>query len=115
VIASLSVWTADVLVIVGVVVLTIAVIGVLRLPDVYLKLLAAGKAASFALVLLAGATLVTGDVPTIVRALLVTTFLVLTAPVSAHAIARAAAASGEPMAGEDTVDESDFGLSREPD
>jgi multisubunit Na+/H+ antiporter MnhG subunit len=35
---------------------------------------------------------------------------VLTAPVSAHAIARAAATRGEAMAGEDSIDESPFGL-----
>jgi multicomponent Na+:H+ antiporter subunit G len=105
-------WIADLLVVIGVVVTTLAVIGVYRLPDVYLKVHAAGKVASFAIVALALATVATRDGDTIVRALLITAFLVLTAPVSAHAIARAAATRGEPMAGEDSIDESDWGLAR---
>ena len=105
-------WIADLLVVVGVVVTTLAVIGVYRLPDVYLKVHAAGKVASFAIVALALAVVATRDGDTIVRALLVTAFLVLTAPVSAHAIARAAATRGEPMAGEDSIDESEWDLVR---
>ena len=103
-------WIADVLIVIGVGVTTVAVIGVYRLPDVYLKVHAAGKVASFAIVALAASTIATRDGDTIVRALLITAFLVLTAPVSAHAIARAAATRGEPMAGEDSIDESEFGL-----
>ena len=106
----MTAWIGDGLVVVGVVVTTLAVIGVYRLPDVYLKVHAAGKVASFAIVALAASTAATRDADTIVRALLITAFLVLTAPVSAHAIARAAATRGEPMAGEDSVDESPFGL-----
>jgi multicomponent Na+:H+ antiporter subunit G len=111
--ADAGTWIADALVVLGVVVMTLAVLGVYRLPDVYTKLHAAGKAASFAIVALAAATFVTGDAPTIVRALLVTAFLTLTAPVSAHAVARAAATRGEPMADEDSVNESDAVLDRE--
>lgn len=114
--ADVGTWIADALVVCGVAVMTLAVLGVYRLPDVYTKLHAAGKAASFAVGALAAATLVTGDAPTIVRALLVTAFLLVTAPVSAHAVARAAATRGEPMAGEDALDESDAGLAdRRPD
>ncbi len=108
----MTAWIADALVVVGVMVTALAVLGVYRLPDVYLKVHAAGKVASFAIVALAAATVATRDGDTIVRALLVTAFLVLTAPVSAHAIARAAATRGEPMAGEDSIDESDRGLVR---
>lgn len=104
--AGVGIWIGDALVVLGVLVMTLAVLGVYRLPDVYTKLHAAGKAASFAVVMLAGATLVTGDAPTIVRALLVAAFLMLTAPVSAHAVARAAATRGEPMSDEDSIDES---------
>ena len=106
-------WIADVLVVVGVGVTTLAVIGVYRLPDIYLKVHAAGKVAAFAIFALAAATIATRDVDTIVRAALITAFLVLTAPVSAHAIARAAATRGEPMAGEDSIDESEWGLAGE--
>lgn len=108
-------WIGDALVVAGVFVTTLAVIGVYRLPDIYLKVHAAGKVASFAIVALAASTIATRDADTIIRALLITAFLVLTAPVSAHAIARAAATRGEPMAGEDSLDESGRGLAGDGD
>lgn len=104
--ASWTAWVADALVLAGLVVATVAVVGVIRLPDVYMKLHAAGKAASLAILTLALATVATGEAEIFLRSILAAFFLLLTAPVSAHAIARAARESNEPMRGPDAIDES---------
>lgn len=68
-----------------------ATIGVLRFPDVYTRLHAAAKAGPVGagLVLLAVAIAVF-SLPVALRALVGIVFLILTAPVAAHLIARAA-------------------------
>lgn len=101
---------ADAMVVFGLALMTLAVVGAQRLPDIYLKLHAAGKAASLGVAVLALATIATGQIGMIARAALVVAFVLFTAPVAAHAIARAAANRGEPMSRSDAIDESDFGL-----
>ena len=86
--AALLPWLADVLVIVGLLVLTISLWGVLRMPDLYTSLHAWSKATVLGvapLLLAAGVESQT----ILLRGLLVLACLLLTAPVSAHAIARA--------------------------
>jgi multicomponent Na+:H+ antiporter subunit G len=81
-------WLADALVLLGLAVLTIAVWGMLRMPDLYTSLHAASKAAAFGIApLLIAAGLENRTI--LLRGLLVLGFLLLTSPVSAHAIARA--------------------------
>jgi multicomponent Na+:H+ antiporter subunit G len=75
---------------VGVIATTIALYGVLRMPDAYSQLHAAGMASTVGVVAILVASVATGDAATITSALLVVAFLVLTAPVSSHAIAWAA-------------------------
>ncbi|CCF84738.1 monovalent cation/H(+) antiporter subunit G [Nitrolancea hollandica] len=86
-VAMLLPWLADALVLVGLVILTLALWGVLRMPDLYTSLHAASKAAALGLapILIAAGI----DNRTILlRGLLVLGFLLLTTPVSSHAIAR---------------------------
>ncbi|QRK05913.1 monovalent cation/H(+) antiporter subunit G [Archangium violaceum] len=83
-------WLADVLVLGGTLVLTLSVLGILRLPHVLFRLHAAGQAVLPGVAAILLATLGTGEVRLVSRALLVCVFLLLTAPVSSHAIARAA-------------------------
>jgi multicomponent Na+:H+ antiporter subunit G len=77
----------------------LAAVGLLRFPDVYTRLHAAAKAGPVGagLVLLALA-LSAFDAPIALRALAGIAFLVLTAPVTAHLLARAAYRSGLPPA-----------------
>lgn len=80
-------WLADALVLLGLVILTLALWGVLRMPDLYTSLHAASKGAALGLapILIAAGI----DNRTILlRGLLVLGFLLLTTPVSSHAIAR---------------------------
>lgn len=73
----------------------LAAVGMLRLPDLYTRMHAASKAGvvGAGLILIAVA-LVSLDPPVVLRAILGVLFLVLTTPVSAHLLARAAYQAG---------------------
>lgn len=104
-------FVADGMVILGVLVMTIGVYGVIRMPDAYTKLHATSKAVFLGVVSLCAASLVTGQPDIIYRAILIAAFLVVTTPISAFVIARAAYLRGERMEAPDAVDESGRGLS----
>jgi multicomponent Na+:H+ antiporter subunit G len=73
-----------------------AAIGVLRLPDLYTRLHAASKAGAVgAGLVLAAVALVSFDGSVALRACLGVFFLLLSTPVSAHLLARAALKAGE--------------------
>ncbi|MDQ4077323.1 MAG: monovalent cation/H(+) antiporter subunit G [Chloroflexota bacterium] len=99
-------WLADLLLIFGLVISTIAVYGLIWMPDIYLRLHAASKTAIVGLTpfLLAAAT--TGEPAIIFRVILIGIFLLLTTPVAAHVIARDAYLLGEPMETPGAADES---------
>ena len=94
------------LLLIGALFTLIGALGLLRLPDLYLRMSAATKGATLGVcaVMLAVA-LAYQDLPLAGRALAVIVFLLLTAPVSAHAIGRAAYFSGVPLAEETSIDE----------
>jgi len=78
--------------------LLIAAVGTLRLPDLFLRMSATSKASSLgASCLLLALALASTDVGIAVRALAGATFLLLTTPVGAHMIGRAAYLSGTPL------------------
>ena len=84
----------------------VAAIGVVRMPDIYMRLSAASKAstlgASFILLAVAlffGSTAVIGKVVAIIA------FTLLTAPVAAHMLGRAAYFSGVPLWNRSKLDE----------
>jgi monovalent cation/proton antiporter MnhG/PhaG subunit len=74
----------------GLIVTTISLYGVLRMPDVYSQLHASGMASGLGVIAILIASIATRDAALITRAALVATFLLLTAPVASHAIAWAA-------------------------
>lgn len=74
----------------GSIVTTISVYGVLRMPDVYSQLHAAGMASGVGAMAILLASIATRDAATITDAALIIAFLLLTAPISSHAIAWAA-------------------------
>jgi multicomponent Na+:H+ antiporter subunit G len=85
--ATLLPWLADGLVLLGMLILTLALWSVLRMPDLYSNLHAASKAAALGLApILIAAGIENGTV--LLRGLLVLGFQLLTTPVSSHAIAR---------------------------
>jgi multicomponent Na+:H+ antiporter subunit G len=106
---------ADVLVVVGLIVVTLGVVGAYRLPDVYTQLHATGKAVFLGVIAFLIATVAAGDAAIASRTALVAGFLILTTPVAAHVIAQAAFARGEPMRTPDAIDESGRELNRRVD
>lgn len=83
----------------------VAGLGVLRLPDVLIRMHATTKAGTLAsgLIMLAVA-IAFGDAPTVARAVAIMFFLLLTAPVAAHMIGRAAFRSGVKLWEPTTID-----------
>jgi multicomponent Na+:H+ antiporter subunit G len=95
VIALVSSYIAAALMVIGSVFSLLAGFGVLRLPDLYTRMHAASKAGvvGTGLVLLAIA-IASRDGPVVLRAILGILFLLLTTPVAAHLLARAAYRAG---------------------
>jgi multicomponent Na+:H+ antiporter subunit G len=107
-------WVADALVVIGVFVVTIGVYGMIRMPDTYTRLHAASKAVFLGVIALMAASAFTGEPDIILRVILITFFLLVTTPVSAHVVGRAAYYRNERMRAPRAVDESDHYLSEPP-
>jgi multicomponent Na+:H+ antiporter subunit G len=70
----------------------LAAVGVLRMPDLFTRMQAASKASTLGLgCLLIGTAIELGDSASVARAVSIAAFVMLTSPVAAHAVARAAA------------------------
>jgi multicomponent Na+:H+ antiporter subunit G len=79
-----------VLLFVGLILLTIGLYGVLRLPNTYSQLHAQGLATGPGVIAVLASSVATENATIITFAMLAIAFIVLTSPVSGHAIARAA-------------------------
>ena len=80
-------------------------LGLVRLPDVYNRLQAATKCVTMGTCsILFGSFLIVGFTAAGMKALLCIVFLMLTAPVAAHAIARGAHRSGIPLCPGSVID-----------
>lgn len=105
-IAELAQYVAALLVVAGALFSLIAAIGVLRLPDLYTRLHAASKAGAVgAGLVLLGLAVASFDGAVVLRAVLGIVFLLLSTPVSAHLLARAAYRCGEKPTTATTVDD----------
>jgi multicomponent Na+:H+ antiporter subunit G len=101
-------YLAAVAVLVGAVFALLAAIGIVRLPDLYTRLHAASKAGAVGsgLILIAVA-LISTDGSVILRAILGIIFLLLSTPIAAHLLARAAYKAGEMPTVTTTIEEID--------
>jgi multicomponent Na+:H+ antiporter subunit G len=82
---------------IGTLAILFASIGILRMPDFYLRLSVTVKAATMGIgLLLACAAIVFPDVSVTTKAIAIVFFLILTAPVAAHMIGRTAYRTGIP-------------------
>jgi multicomponent Na+:H+ antiporter subunit G len=89
---------AAALLLLGAAFMALAAVGLVRLPDVYMRMSAASKAATLgASLVLLGAALHFGTAAAAGRAVVIVAFLFLTAPVAAHAIGRAGYRRGSPL------------------
>jgi multicomponent Na+:H+ antiporter subunit G len=107
---DLLAWVADALVALALVVMTIGVVGLRRMPDVFTQLHATSKAVFLGVVAILVASTASGEPAIVSRAVLIGAFLLLTTPISAHVVARAAYRLREPMRTPGAVDESGRGL-----
>lgn len=102
----MALYFADALVLLGLCALTVGVYGVIRMPGTFLKVHASSKAVFLGLIPLLAAAAATGDLAMSYRAVLIATLLLLTTPISAHAITKAASQRGEATQASDPADES---------
>lgn len=95
--------------------MTIGVYGVVRMPDTYTRLHAASKMVFLGVMPLLLASALTGDPEVIPRVILIAFFLLVTTPVSAHMVGRAAYLRGEKMRAPEAAEESDSDLAAPSD
>lgn len=81
---------ADLAVLAGLGFLTLALVGLLRFPDIWRKLHAAAIVPSLGLTLVLLGSLGTGDAALVARALLIVALVALAGPLATHLIAQAA-------------------------
>lgn len=96
----------DALVILGVMVMTLGVIGLIRMPDIYTKLHGASKSVFLGVTVLAVSGMVIGGEAMTSRLFLISLALVFTTPVASHVVARAAFLQHEQMETAGAIDES---------
>ncbi len=97
---------AAVLILVGVALAVTAGLGLQRFPDVFARMHAATKPATFGLVLvLAGAALRVEDPGDVAKLVLVLVLQFITAPVGAHMVGRAAYRAGTDLSPTTSIDE----------
>ncbi len=94
------------LLVLGALFMFLAGVGLIRLPDLYLRMSATSKAATIgASLVLLGAAIHFGTAAVAGRAVVIVAFLFMTAPVAAHTIGRAGYRRKSPMWEGTTVDE----------
>lgn len=97
---------AGILILLGAAFAFVAGVGLVRLPDLFMRMHAASKAGTLAAGLILVAVAVTSDeTGVLTRAIAAIVFLLLTAPVAAHVLGRAAYLTGVPMWKGTAVDE----------
>lgn len=102
----MNVYIYDIMLIVSLLVMTLGIIGIWRMPDIYTKLHGASKSVFLGVVMLSlSATVVAEDV-VIYRVALLIILVVVTTPISSHVIGRAAYIMQERMETPGAVDES---------
>lgn len=84
-------WVSDALVVLGLVVMTIGVAGIVRMPDIFTKQHAASKSVFLGVCSILAAVAISLEPAFAARSALIGALLILTTPVASHEIAKAAA------------------------
>lgn len=99
-------FVAGLLVIIGSFFALVASVGLIRLPDVYSRMHAASKAGTVGSgLMMIALTVSAGDTATAIRAIAGLIFFIMTAPIAAHLLARAAFKVGYPLWDKSVVDD----------
>ncbi|WP_419658975.1 monovalent cation/H(+) antiporter subunit G [Desulfosarcina variabilis] len=105
---------AATLLLVGTLFCLVAAVGMLRLPDTLIRMHAATKAGTLgAGFILAAQAVATGELGTTLKVIAVIVFLLLTAPVAAHLIGRAAYHRGIQLYKGTWIDELDMAMKKD--
>lgn len=102
----MSTVISDTLVILGLLVMTLGVYGMIRMPDIYTRLHAASKSVFLGVIGIAIASMLVSDQASITRLVLLCAFLLVTTPVASHVIGRGAYLHNERMNTPGALDES---------
>ena len=99
-------WLLAALILVGSTASVLAAVGILRMPDLYMRVQVATKATTLGVsCLVIAAAFTFTDRSMVTNAILIVGFLFLTAPVAGHMIGRSAYMSGIPLWENSVVDE----------
>jgi multicomponent Na+:H+ antiporter subunit G len=99
-------WLTGILALTGAILVLLAAVGIVRMPDLFTRMQAATKASTLGLgCLVASAAIALADSSSVVRAVSIAAFVMLTSPVSTHVIARAAYLTRVPLWEGTIVDE----------
>lgn len=98
----------DVMLLVSCAIMTLGIIGIIRMPDVYTKLHGASKSVFLGVVMLCISASVIATPQMNMRLILIAVLVVLTTPFASHSIGRAAYVMHEEMETPGAVDESHF-------
>ena len=97
---------STIFIIIGTVFIIIASVGILKLPDFYIRMSAITKAGTVGVGFIAlGIAIYFNDLSISIKSFVINSFMMVTAPVAAHIIARAAYRQGIPFWGKNLVDE----------
>jgi multicomponent Na+:H+ antiporter subunit G len=102
----MNVYIYDIMLIVSLLIMTLGIVGIWRMPDIYTKLHGASKAVFLGVVMLSLSATVVADETVIYRVMLLIVLVVVTTPISSHVIGRAAYIMQERMETPGAVDES---------
>jgi len=102
----MSALIAGILVLIGSALSVLAGVGIVRLPDVFIRMHAATKVGTLGSgLIMAAAAVHFAEGSVVIRCILIVFFLLLTAPIGAHMIGRAALRSGiRPWTGEKSTE-----------
>lgn len=102
----MSSFIYDIMVIVSLLVITLGIVGVIRMPDIYTKLHGASKSVFLGIVLLSLSATVIATPEMTHRIVLIALLVTMTTPISSHVIGHAAYRMHERMQTPGAIDES---------
>lgn len=110
----MSAYIYDTMVILSLIVMTLGIIGVLRMPDIYTKLHGASKSVFLGIVLMSISATVVATPEMTHRIILIVLLVTMTTPIASHVIGHAAYRMQERMETPGAVDESHTLITEEP-
>ncbi|MFW7377278.1 MAG: monovalent cation/H(+) antiporter subunit G [Oligoflexus sp.] len=103
---ELTMYVAVSLLTLGTIFVTLAAVGILRMPDLYSRMQTATKASTFgSICCMIGVAIFFRDLDVVFRVIGIGAFLFLTAPIAAHVLCRAGVTSRVPMSDEHVINE----------